>query len=154
MDDRDQDWEDRRPEASPTSRLSTPAPTPTEDHPTDDRRDEPPAASRRSSVYSYSSQTPRNAAVGRAEAVYDAEYRVIIPPYRDLSADAIADDYADDQADAPVADQYDEDPYNETNVDLGEDDVEDEEADDDAVLGDEVFDDWETEANDGDWSRR
>jgi hypothetical protein len=38
------------------------------------------SSSRRSSVYSYSSQEPKNTAVGKTESVYDADYRVIIPP--------------------------------------------------------------------------
>lgn len=152
-DQGDRDWEDRPPQASPTtSRISTPEPDPKDARRPENRGDEP-AASRPSSVYSYSAQSRRNAAVGRSEAVYDAEYRVLIPPYRDLSEAAIADeygdeqDYGDDPADQPMADEYDE-----TDTDLGEDDFEDE--DEDEVLGDEVFDDWETEAEDDDWSRR
>jgi uncharacterized integral membrane protein len=39
-------------------------------------RDQP----RSSSVYSYSSQSPENTAVGKTEIIYDANYRVIIPP--------------------------------------------------------------------------
>ncbi|MDD1418378.1 LapA family protein [Dolichospermum sp. ST_sed1] len=38
------------------------------------------SSSRSSSVYSYSSQEPKNTAVGKTESVYDADYRVIIPP--------------------------------------------------------------------------
>ncbi|AFZ31414.1 hypothetical protein Glo7428_2919 [Gloeocapsa sp. PCC 7428] len=34
-----------------------------------------------SSVYSYSSSEPRNTSVGKTESVYDADYRVITPPY-------------------------------------------------------------------------
>ncbi|MBW4506606.1 MAG: LapA family protein [Scytonematopsis contorta HA4267-MV1] len=34
------------------------------------------------SGYSYSSREPKNSGVGKAESIYDAEYRVIIPPYQ------------------------------------------------------------------------
>lgn len=42
----------------------------------------PKTDSRSGSVYSYSSQEPKNTAVGKTESVYDADYRVIIPPYK------------------------------------------------------------------------
>ncbi|MDJ0674413.1 MAG: LapA family protein [Calothrix sp. MO_167.B42] len=34
------------------------------------------------SVYSYSSREPKNTGVGKTESIYDADYRVIIPPYQ------------------------------------------------------------------------
>jgi hypothetical protein len=49
-----------------------------------ERRQEPRTASRSGSVYSYGYRDPSNPAVGRAESVVDAEYRVIIPPHRPL----------------------------------------------------------------------
>ena len=48
--------------------------------------------SRTSSVYSYSSQEPKNTAVGKTEAIYDADYRVIIPPYKEPIKDQADDD--------------------------------------------------------------
>ncbi|TAF11286.1 MAG: LapA family protein [Nostocales cyanobacterium] len=39
-------------------------------------------ASQSDSVYSYSSQSPKNTGVGKTESIYDADYRVIIPPYQ------------------------------------------------------------------------
>ena len=48
--------------------------------------------SRSSSVYSYSSQEPKNTAVGKTESVYDADYRVIIPPYQESSKNQVTDD--------------------------------------------------------------
>ena len=48
--------------------------------------------SRTSSVYSYSSQEPKNTAVGKTEAIYDADYRVIIPPYKEPSKNQADDD--------------------------------------------------------------
>jgi uncharacterized integral membrane protein len=52
----------------------------------------PTSNSRTSSVYSYSSQAPKNTAVGKTEAIYDADYRVIIPPYKEPSKNQADDD--------------------------------------------------------------
>lgn len=43
---------------------------------------EPKNSSRSGSVYSYSYREPKNSAVGRTESVYDADYRVLTPPFR------------------------------------------------------------------------
>ncbi|MBD2179843.1 LapA family protein [Planktothrix sp. FACHB-1355] len=45
-------------------------------------KQEPTSSSKSGSVYSYSYKEPRNTGVGKTESVYDAEYRVITPPYR------------------------------------------------------------------------
>ncbi|BAZ86212.1 LapA family protein [Dolichospermum compactum] len=68
----------------------------------DDGEDSPPeqktsaspqsSNSRPSSVYSYSSQSPKNTAVGKTESVYDADYRVIIPPYQESGKNQVTDD--------------------------------------------------------------
>ncbi|MCL1470475.1 lipopolysaccharide assembly protein LapA domain-containing protein [Argonema antarcticum] len=42
----------------------------------------PTSSSKTGSVYSYSYKEPKNSGVGKTESVYDAEYRVITPPYR------------------------------------------------------------------------
>ena len=52
----------------------------------------PTSNSRTSSVYSYSSQAPKNTAVGKTESIYDADYRVIIPPYKEPSKNQADDD--------------------------------------------------------------
>jgi hypothetical protein len=57
-----------------------------------ERRQEPRTASRSGSVYSYTYRDPSNPAVGRAESVVDAEYRVIIPPHRSLEESDNPDD--------------------------------------------------------------
>ncbi|MGA9380290.1 MAG: hypothetical protein WBV73_16115, partial [Phormidium sp.] len=44
-------------------------------------------SSRSGSVYSYSYKNPSNSAIGKTESVYDAEYRVITPPYRPLDSE-------------------------------------------------------------------
>ncbi|MTJ11289.1 LapA family protein [Anabaena sp. UHCC 0187] len=51
-----------------------------------------PGNSRSSSFYSYSSQEPKNTAVGKTESVYDADYRVIIPPYQESGKNQATDD--------------------------------------------------------------
>jgi hypothetical protein len=51
----------------------------------------PPASS---SSYSFSYQDPKNTAVGKTESVYDADYRVIVPPYKQPNTEATDD--ADD----------------------------------------------------------
>jgi uncharacterized integral membrane protein len=47
-------------------------------------KQEPTSSYRSGSVYSYGYKNPSNSAVGKTESVYDAEYRVITPPYRPL----------------------------------------------------------------------
>jgi hypothetical protein len=42
---------------------------------------EPKKSVKSDSVYSYSSNEPKNTGVGKTESIYDADYRVIIPPY-------------------------------------------------------------------------
>lgn len=44
---------------------------------------EPKSSYRTGSVYSYSYREPSDSGVGRTESVYDADYRVLTPPYRE-----------------------------------------------------------------------
>ncbi|MBK1988433.1 LapA family protein [Sphaerospermopsis aphanizomenoides BCCUSP55] len=56
----------------------------------------PKNSSHSDSVYSYSSQEPKNTGVGKSESIYDADYRVIIPPYQPptkTTADPTDDDW-------------------------------------------------------------
>ena len=46
-------------------------------------KQEPKSRTVTGSVYSYSYREPSSSGAGRSEAVYDANYRVITPPYRD-----------------------------------------------------------------------
>jgi len=103
--------------------------------------------------------------VGRSEAVYDAEYRVIIPPYRELADEATADEYATDAyGDDEYRDGYDDDDRDRAATPTGDraaaddDDEFDDEFDDETEeadeLGDEVFDDWEEETDSRDWPQR
>jgi hypothetical protein len=47
-----------------------------------ERQQQPKTTSQSGSVYSYSYRQPKNSGVGKTESVYDADYRVIIPPYQ------------------------------------------------------------------------
>jgi len=47
-----------------------------------ERQQQPKTTSESGSVYSYSYRQPKNSGVGKTESVYDADYRVIIPPYQ------------------------------------------------------------------------
>lgn len=47
-----------------------------------ERQQEPKSSYKSDSVYSYSYREPKNSGVGKTESVYDADYRVIIPPYQ------------------------------------------------------------------------
>jgi hypothetical protein len=56
--------------------------TPTADSTSYEVNQEPKTASKSGSVYSYSYREPSESGVGKTEAVYDANYRVITPPYQ------------------------------------------------------------------------
>ncbi len=58
-----------------------------QDSQTYERQQEPKSSSQSGSVYSYSYREPKNTAVGKTESVYDADYRVIIPPYQPPTTD-------------------------------------------------------------------
>lgn len=51
---------------------------------------QPKSGERTGSVYSYNYRDASNSGVGKTESVYDADYRVITPPYRE--PEAVADD--------------------------------------------------------------
>ncbi len=55
---------------------------------------QPKSGERTGSVYSYNYRDASNSGVGKTESVYDADYRVITPPYRE--PEAVADDDDDD----------------------------------------------------------
>lgn len=56
-------------------------------------RQEPKSSNQTGSVYSYSYREPQDSSVGKTEVVYDANYRVITPPYRKPSANENPDDW-------------------------------------------------------------
>jgi uncharacterized integral membrane protein len=102
------DWDA---EASDDWDVDEPSDTP-RDEPRDEPRDgraaasrvrtdyeakqEPKTASRSGSVYSYSYREPKDSGVGKAESVVgkpvvDADYRVIVPPYRSLDDEPVSE---------------------------------------------------------------
>lgn len=80
----DDDWGDESEEPRDRTPIRPPfAKESVEERTTYERQQEPKSASRSGSVYSYSYREPRNSGVGKTEAVYDASYRVITPPYQE-----------------------------------------------------------------------
>ncbi|MCP6761792.1 MAG: LapA family protein [Fischerella sp. CENA71] len=62
-----------------------------------ERRQEPTDSFRAGSSYSYSYREPKNSGVGKTESIYDADYRVIIPPYQPSSDDFTDKDHPTDK---------------------------------------------------------
>ena len=71
---------------------SSPQNTQIRDSDTYERQQEPKSGSKSGSVYSYSYQEPKNSGVGKTESVYDADYRVIVPPYQPPTTKSTDDD--------------------------------------------------------------
>jgi hypothetical protein len=84
----DWDFDEKSNAKSTPSSQSTQA----RDFNTYERQKEPTSSSQSGSVYSYSYQEPKNSGVGKTESVYDADYRVIIPPYQPPSTAKDAED--------------------------------------------------------------
>jgi hypothetical protein len=82
------DWDFEKEEA-PTS---SPENTQVRDSNIYERQQEPKSSSKSDSAYSYSYREPKNSGVGKTESVYDADYRVIIPPYQPPTTDKAEDD--------------------------------------------------------------
>ncbi|MBD2773478.1 LapA family protein [Iningainema tapete] len=57
-----------------------------------ERQQEPKSVSQSGSVYSYSYQEPKNSGVRKTESVYDADYRVIVPPHQPSTTNKADDD--------------------------------------------------------------
>ena len=72
------------------------------DSKTNERQQESKSSSKSSSVYSYGYQEPKDSGVGKTESVYDADYRVIVPPYQPPTTNQAEDDdweFFDDDSD-------------------------------------------------------
>lgn len=92
----DDDWDfEEQPEQAPTDIA-------------EERQRAPKSSSQSGSVYSYSYQEPKNTAVGKTESVYDADYRVIIPPYQPPTTN---------QADEDDWDFFDDDDFEDEDKD-------------------------------------
>ncbi len=63
------------------------------DSTTYERPQQPKSSQQSGSVYSYSYRDPSNSAVGKTESVYDADYRVIAPPYQQTNTVKENDDW-------------------------------------------------------------
>ncbi|MDZ8024212.1 MAG: LapA family protein [Nostoc sp. ChiQUE01a] len=84
------DWDfDEKSEEAPTPNPQTQQPR---DSKTYERQSQPKSSSGSGSVYSYSYREPKNTAVGKTESIYDADYRVIIPPYQPPTTNQADDD--------------------------------------------------------------
>lgn len=78
-DEEEDDWNiEEPPEPTPTQPPRYQEPEP-KDYET---RQEPKSSSKTGSVYSYSYREPSQSGAGKTEAVYDVNYRVLTPPYR------------------------------------------------------------------------
>ncbi|MEA5580986.1 LapA family protein [Nodularia harveyana UHCC-0300] len=91
------DWDfDEQETEAPTPSNQTP---PVRDSQTYERPQTPQSSSQSGSVYSYNYRQPENTAVGKTESVYDADYRVIIPPYQPPNNENEVDNFGDDEDD-------------------------------------------------------
>ncbi|WP_414512844.1 LapA family protein [Nostoc sp. PCC 9305] len=87
---RDDDWNfDEKSEEAPIPNSQAQQPR---DSTTYERQSEAKSSSRSGSVYSYSYREPKNTAAGKTESIYDADYRVIIPPYQPPTTNQADDD--------------------------------------------------------------
>jgi hypothetical protein len=85
----DWDFEETK-QASPSPQNTQP-----QDSKTYERQQQPKSSYQSGSVYSYSYREPQNSGVGKTESIYDADYRVIIPPYQPPSENQKRDDEED-----------------------------------------------------------
>ncbi|MEH2120334.1 LapA family protein [Nostoc sp.] len=87
---KDDDWNfDEKSEKAPTPNPQAQQPR---DSKTYERQSEAKSSSQSGSVYSYSYSEPKNTAAGKTESIYDADYRVIIPPYQPPTTNQADDD--------------------------------------------------------------
>ncbi|MBG1267689.1 LapA family protein [Nostoc sp. WHI] len=88
---RDDDWNfDEKSEETPTPNPQTQQ---SSDSKTYERQSEVKSSSGSGSVYSYSYREPKNTSAGKTESIYDADYRVIIPPYQPPTTNQADDDW-------------------------------------------------------------
>jgi hypothetical protein len=94
FDDEFDDWEKNSADddwnfdqQSPPAPKSSSQSEPVQDSTNYERPQQSKTGSRSGSTYSYSYREPKNTAAGKSESVYDADYRVIIPPYQAPSND-------------------------------------------------------------------
>jgi hypothetical protein len=90
----DEEWEiDNQPAA--TNRES-PKTTPSKSErgaKSYEAKQEPTTSNQSGSVYSYGYREPSSSGAGKSESVYDADYRVIVPPYQQPTPTIVEDDW-------------------------------------------------------------
>ncbi|MCX7595699.1 MAG: LapA family protein, partial [Fischerella sp.] len=91
------DWDFE--EKSYRESTSSPQDTQVRDSSTYERQQEPKTAFQSGSSYSYSYREPKNSGVGKTESIYDADYRVIIPPYKPPTDNQTEEDNQTDEDD-------------------------------------------------------
>jgi hypothetical protein len=79
LDSRSDDWDFE--ETKPKS-AARPQDTKVNNSRTQEYQEERTTSSKSDSSYSYSYREPQNSGVGKTESIYDADYRVIVPPYQ------------------------------------------------------------------------
>ena len=78
------DWDFQEPQAKPVDKTPNPPSSqePLQDARSYERTQAPKNTYKSGSVYSYSYKQPKNTGAGKTESIYDADYRVIVPPYK------------------------------------------------------------------------
>lgn len=85
------DWDFNQPQES--VRGSRPENGSSKDFGTYEHQQEPKTSYQSGSVYSYGYREPKNSGVGKSESVYDADFRVIVPPHSaSVNKEATKDD--------------------------------------------------------------
>jgi hypothetical protein len=82
---------------------------------TNNYKNQPADTTKSSSTYSYGYKEPKGSSVGKTESIYDADYRVIIPPYSASPTEAVTEqkdenDHGDDDWGIFEEDDGDENP--------------------------------------------
>ncbi|CEJ44724.1 LapA family protein [Umezakia ovalisporum] len=84
-DSRNDDWDfDEKQRSAPSPSSETP--------PMKESQSYQPQQQPQNTTYSYNYRDPKNTAVGKTESVYDADYRVIIPPYQPPTTNQVDDE--------------------------------------------------------------
>ncbi|MDF5720486.1 MAG: LapA family protein [Rhizonema sp. PD37] len=86
--DDDWDFEESKNAASTPNSQNTRV----NDSKTNERQQDSKSSSKSSSAYSYGYQEPKDSGVGKTESVYDADYRVIVPPHQPPTTNQAEDD--------------------------------------------------------------
>jgi hypothetical protein len=99
------DWEFEEEESDEPRPSQRPSPSTTEirDRSSYNPPQQPKNSRSVDSEYSYSSREPKNSGVGKTESIYDAEYRVIIPPYQEPIDNNDSDN--NDEVNSPIDSQ-------------------------------------------------